>query len=149
MIFGLLILLMCAWAIRETLSEGFLETLKLVGITLVFPTPFIWYPIYLWKKRKEGRGFYWDNEGVVIDLKGAKVYWEEIESIKFSEVWNDSLSKSTVVYPHYTNHEKIRIRRQKWMPTPGHSIDWILIEKPKEYHENLLRAWDEKRKLLK
>lgn len=148
MISGLSFLFICLLGLRDSIENGLLETVKMIGITILLPFPFIWYSIYLWRKRKEGRGFYWDDEGVVIDLKGAKVYWEEIEDIKFNKIWMESLSKSTMIYPHYTHHEKIRIRRKKWMPTPGHSIDWILIEKPKEYHESLLRAWEEKSKTL-
>ncbi|KAB2328364.1 hypothetical protein F7731_25620 [Cytobacillus depressus] len=68
--------------------------------------------------------------------------WNEIENIKY---YNVRGMKSTVIYPHYTNHEKIRIRRKKWMPTTAHSIDWILIEKPKEYHKNLMKVWEEKK----
>jgi len=43
------------------------------------------------------------------------------------------------IYPYYTNHKKIRIRRKKKMPTTAHSIDWFYIEKPKELHENLMK----------
>ncbi|TWT05603.1 hypothetical protein FQV26_13400 [Planococcus sp. CPCC 101016] len=81
-------------------------------------------------------------------MKGHKVYWEEIEEIQFRQLWSLPWTKSTVIYPHYTNHEKIRIRRNKWMPIPGHSIDWILIEKPKEYHENIMKVWEEKQNFL-
>ncbi|OIK14274.1 hypothetical protein BIV60_12205 [Bacillus sp. MUM 116] len=76
-----------------------------------------------------------------MDLQGNKVYWEEIESIQYSNVRG---SKSTVIYPHYTFHEKIRIRRKKLMPTPAHSIDWFYIEKPKEFHQILMETWEEK-----
>ncbi len=100
--------------------------------------------VYLWRKRKAGKGFWWDDEGIVIDLNENKVCWNEIESIQFSKQYTVPFSKSTVVYPHYTHHEKIRIRRKKWMPTPAHSIDWFMIEKPKEYHEQLMKAWEEK-----
>ncbi|QKE76004.1 hypothetical protein HPK19_25165 (plasmid) [Arthrobacter citreus] len=110
-------------------------------ISLIFPFIFIGYAIYLWRKRKEGKGFYWDDEGIVIDLNGNKVYWNEIESIKYSSVRG---MKSTVIYPHYTNHEKIRVRRNKSMPTTAHSIDWFLVEKPKEYHKKLMKVWQEK-----
>jgi hypothetical protein len=121
-----------------TLTQGASFTLF---ITLILPFTFIGFAIYLSRKRNEGKGFYWDDEGIVIDLKGNKVYWEEIEDIKYSNVRG---MKSTVIYPHYTNHEKIRIRRGKSLPTPAHSIDWILIEKAKEYHKNLMKVWEEK-----
>jgi hypothetical protein len=98
--------------------------------------------IDLWRKRNEGKGFYWDDEGIVIDLKGNKVYWDEIEDIQFFKSSTNSFSKATVIYPHYSNHEKIRLRRNKWMPTPAHSIDWILLEKPKEFHNNLMKVWE-------
>lgn len=91
-------------------------------------------------------GFYWDEEGIVVDLNGHKVYWNEIESVQFYENKTISLSKSTVIYPHYTHHEKIRIRRKKWMPTTAHSIDWFLIEKAEEFHDHVMKAWEEKNK---
>ncbi len=115
---------------------------------MVFSIFTIGYSIYLWRKRKEGKGFYWDEEGIVIDLKGNKVYWEEIEDIQFFKSSIVSFSKSTVIYPHYTD-EKIRIRRKKLLPTSAHSIDWILIEKPKEFHKNLIKTWEDRRNMQK
>lgn len=111
---------------------------------LIFSLFIIGYSILLWRKRNKGKGFYWDDEGIVIDLKGNKVYWDEIEDIKFFKSSTTNM-RSTVIYPHYTNHEKIRIRLNKLLPTPEHSIDWILIERPKEYHKNLMKVWEEKR----
>ncbi|MFF2753303.1 hypothetical protein ACFVR1_06045 [Psychrobacillus sp. NPDC058041] len=124
--------------IKEVISNIFPSI-----IVLIVSFGFLGYSIYLLRKRIEGKGFYWDDEGVVIDLEGNKVYWEEIENIKYRN-FNDI--KATVIYPHYTNHEKIRIRRKKWMPTTAHSIEWCLIEKPKEYNKNLMEFWNEKRK---
>lgn len=103
---------------------------------------FLGYSFYLLKKRKRGMGFYWDDEGIVIDLNGNKVYWNEIENIKY---YNAKGTQSTVIYPYYTNHEKIRIRRKKWMPTNSHSITWFLIESPNEFHENLMKTWEAKK----
>lgn len=149
MVSGLLILLICILAIAEVAQEGVWQTIKFIGLTLVFPTPFIAYPAYLWRKRKEGKSFYWDEEGIIIDLRGNKVYWDEIEDIRFFRSYYLWFMRSTVIYPHYTHHEKIRARRKKWMPTPAHSIDWILIENPKDYHKNVMKAWEEKRKVYK
>ncbi|QKE71277.1 hypothetical protein HPK19_03320 [Arthrobacter citreus] len=132
--FGLLWCLLSILGLIERFSFTYM-------ILLIFPFTFIGYAIYLWRKRKEGKGFYWDDEGIVIDLNGNKVYWNEIESIKYSSVRG---MKSTVIYPHYKNHEKIRVRRNKSMPTSAHSIDWFLVEKPKEYHKNLMKVWEEK-----
>ncbi|MBT2655383.1 hypothetical protein J7E81_09050 [Bacillus sp. ISL-18] len=137
--FGLLWCLLFILALKEGISFAYM-------ISLIFPFTFIGYGIYLWRKRKEGKGFYWDDEGIVIDLKGNRVYWKEIESIKYSKGRSGT---STVIYPHYTNHEKIRIRRNKWMPTTAYSIAWILIESPNEFHENLIQTWEEKSNLKK
>ena len=127
---------------------AFLQEPSFSIIGLIFP-PFIFigYGIYLWKKRKQGKGFYWDDEGIVIDLNGNKVYWNEIESIKYYK--SSRGSKATVIYPYYTSQEKIRVRRKKWMSTNAHSIEWFLIEKPKEYHGNLMKVWEEKSNLKK
>lgn len=46
------------------------------------------------------------------------------------------------IYPYYTNHKKIRIRRKKKVPTTAHSIDWFYIEKLKEFHEDLMKIWE-------
>ncbi|WP_341200991.1 hypothetical protein [Planomicrobium okeanokoites] len=146
---GLIFLLIGMLAVAEVAQEGVGQTIKFIGVTLIFPTPFIAYPIYLWRKRKAGKTFYWDEEGIVIDLQGNKIYWDEIEDIRFSQLYGHWFTRSTVIYPHYTHHEKIRERRKKWMPTPGHSIDWILIENPKDYHKNVMQAWKEKQKLDK
>lgn len=141
MVAGILLCILCIMALKDA---------PIVSILMfIFSIFTIGSSIYLWRKRNEGKGFYWDDEGIVIDLKGNKVYWDEIEDIQFFESSTISFTKSTVIYPHYTNHEKIRIRRKKWMPTPAHSIDWILIEKPKEYHKNLMKAWNEKNNLHK
>ncbi|MBP0725381.1 hypothetical protein J5Y03_09295 [Bacillus sp. RG28] len=85
--------------------------------------------------------FFFKTSSFFFARNGNKVYWNEIESIKYSNVKG---MKSTVIYPHYTNHEKIRIRRKKWMPTTAHSIDWLLIEKPTELHKSLMKTWEEK-----
>ncbi|KMY56177.1 hypothetical protein AC623_10805 [Bacillus sp. FJAT-27231] len=121
--------------------KDILSNIFFVIIGLFVSLVFLGYSIYLLRKRRQGKGFYWDSEGVVIDLQGNKVYWDEIESIQYSNVKG---LKSTVIYPHYTHHEKIRSRRRKWMPTTAHSIDWFYIEKPKKFHKDLMRAWEEK-----
>jgi hypothetical protein len=136
-IFSFLLLL----NIKEVFSHIDFSHIITFIIGLLFSFFLIGYSFNLLKKRKQGKAFYWDDEGVVIDLEGNKVYWEEIEEIKLVK---SKSGKSTVIYPHYTNHEKIRIRRGKSFPTPAHSIDWILIEKAKEYHKNLIKVWEEK-----
>lgn len=137
MIMGIIFLAFCVEDLKEISTQQIFVFILGVFVGFVF----LGYAIYLWRKRIEKGGFYWDDEGVVIDLKGNKVYWHEIEEIKFVK---GRSGRSTVIYPHYTYHERIRIRRKKWMPTTGHSIEWFLIEKPKDYHENLMIAWKEK-----
>lgn len=105
---------------------------------IVFSLPAYTFSYYLYKKRKHGYGYYFDEEGITIDLKETKIYWHEVEDIKFMNIRG---SKSTVIYPHYIYHELIRIRRGKKLPTTAHSIDWIVIERPKIYHEQSLIAW--------
>ncbi|MBU8878841.1 hypothetical protein BGM26_07555 [Bacillus sp. FJAT-29790] len=134
---GIMFFSFCFMSLTDILLNIFIS---FVG--LFFSFVFLGYSFYLLRKRREGKGFYWDDEGIVIDLHGNKVYWDEIESIQYSDVRG---MKSTVIYPHYTNHEKIRIRRKKWMPTTAHSIDWFYIEKPKELHKNLMKTWEEKK----
>lgn len=121
--------------------KGIGTNLFVFSTGLFFSFVFIGYSLYLLRKRLQGKGFYWDDAGIVIDLKGNKVFWNEIEEIKFSKGRG---GKATVIYPHYTQHEKIRIRHKKFMPTTAHSIEWFLIERPKEMHRNLMKAWRER-----
>lgn len=110
---------------------------------LIIPGLFLYYGFYLLKKRRENTVFYWDDEGITIDLNGNKVYWYEIEDIIYSGCPGP---KATVISTHYTHHENIRIRHKKWQPTIAHTIDWYLIKKPKDYHKNLMLTWEEKKK---
>lgn len=138
MIAGIILLLLPFWDVK-----GFLSKLFFFFCILFLSFLFLGYSFYLFIKRKQGKSFYWDDEGITIDLNGNKVYWSEIEDIKFfkSSVTN---MRSTVIYPHYTAHEKVRIRHKRLMPTTVHSIDWYLIENPKEYHKQLMNVWKEK-----
>ena len=70
------------------------------------------------------------------------MHWYEIEAITYQ---NFQGSKSTLISTHYTHHENIHIRYKRWLPTIAHSIYWFSIEKPKDYHKNLMIAWEEKR----
>jgi hypothetical protein len=60
------------------------------------------------------------------------VHWYEIEAITYQ---NFQGSKSTLISTRY----------KRWLPTIAHSIYWFSIEKPKDYHKNLMIAWEEKR----
>jgi hypothetical protein len=102
---GIMFFSFCFMGLKEILSHKFLSIVE-----SFFSFVFLGYFFYLLRKRREGKGFYWD----------------EIEDIKYFK-GRVGISKSTVIYPNYTNHEKIRIRRKKWMPTTSHSIDWFLI----------------------
>lgn len=128
--------------------EGLGSFLILTLVIAFFSALSLGWSFRLWRNRKKGNGFYWDEEGIIIDLNGTKVYWDEIDSIKLDNgVYG--LSKSTVIYPHYTHHEKIRSRRKKMIPTTAHSIDWFLIEKPAEFHDHIMKVWGEKGQVLR
>lgn len=136
MVAGLTFLVLCFSDIKGIPMHIFVFC---VGLLLSFV--FLGYSFYLLRKRVQGKGFYWNDDGIVIDLKGNMVYWDEIEDIRF---FKGRGGKSTVIYPHYSNHEKIRIRHKKFMPTTAHSIEWYIIEKPKELHNGLMWLWQER-----
>ncbi|PSL36209.1 hypothetical protein B0H99_10730 [Planomicrobium soli] len=144
-LFGILFFSLMLMSLDEFFEGSLLESILAAISGIFFSILFTGYGIYLWKKRKQGYGFWWDDEGVVIDLNGTKVYWNEIENITLSRGYPNNLLIATVIYPHYTHHEKIRMRRKKWMPTPAHSITWYMIEKPQEFHDLLMNVWAGKR----
>jgi hypothetical protein len=138
---GIIFFSLVLWNLEEVLNWNLSEQFYFI-IGLIFSFVLLRYSFYLWRNRMEGKGIYWDDEGITIDLKGNKIYWDEIEDIRF---YKGRGGKSTVIYPHYTNHEKIRIHHKKMMPVTAHSIEWFLVEKPKEMHNNLMKTWEEKR----
>lgn len=121
--------------------------LPAVIFLFVFSFLLIGYSIYLLQNRRNNRGFYWDAEGVVINLKGNKILWSEIESITFFKSSVTS-TRSTVIYPCYSHHETIRERHKKMMPATSHSVEWFIIEKPKDYHENLIQTWKNRKTFI-
>lgn len=126
------------------LRKRFSEQIYFIILWLIFPSLFLGYSFCFLRKRREGKGICWNDEGVFIDLKGNKIYWNEIEDIKFDKGYLTGI-KSTLIYPHYTNHEKIRARHKKIIPTTAHSLVWFFIEKPREMHNNLIKTWEEKK----
>ncbi|MCP3027735.1 hypothetical protein [Halobacillus sp. A5] len=123
------------------------EQLYFVVLWLIFTPLFLGYGFYLWRKRIQGKGIYWDEEGVVIDLKGNKIYWNEIEDIRLIKGPPLYIMKETVIYPHYTKHEEIRARHNKIMPKTAHSINWFFIESAHKMHGKLKRDWKDDRKV--
>lgn len=97
------------------------------------------YAVYYEKARRQSKGFYWDDEGVVIDLDGTKVYWYEIEKIKFFQ--GMYLERSTIIFPHYQYHEEIFKRQKDGTRTPAYQIEFQRMQHPKQFHEGLMNAW--------
>ncbi|MEW4282532.1 hypothetical protein [Priestia koreensis] len=57
------------------------------------------YAVYYEKARRQSEGFYWDDEGVVIDLDGTKVYW--YESVLVRNRKNQILSRNVFRKIHH------------------------------------------------
>lgn len=127
--------------------KEFYKHLPAAIFLFVFSVVLIGYSTYLLQKRRSYQGFYWDDDGVVIDLKGNKILWSEIESITFFKSAVTS-TRSTVIHPHYSHHETIRERHKKMMPATSHSVEWFIIEKPKDYHENLIQTWKNRKTFI-
>ena len=98
-----IILLLPFGDINRFLSDIF------VFISLLFLSfVFLGYCLYLLKKEK-GRGFYWDVKGIVIDLKGNKIYWNEIEKI--------NITKEYTPYEVYSDLSTLYISRKDKNPS--------------------------------
>ncbi|MEW8985406.1 MAG: hypothetical protein AB2401_00005, partial [Bacillus sp. (in: firmicutes)] len=63
MVVGILLLILCFLAFRLAFWSI---------LMFAFSTSIIGASFHLWRKRREGKGFYWDEEGIVIDLNGNK-----------------------------------------------------------------------------
>jgi hypothetical protein len=128
-IFSLLMLLAIPEGITLPLIAGFLFSLSLICTSL-----------YYLLKRLKGKGIYWDEEGVILNFKGNKVYWYEIEKIELKKRGG----KSTLIFPHNTYCGTIQKRHHKGLPRTCYAILWFEIENPNEFHKNLIKASEEK-----
>ncbi|WP_142317441.1 hypothetical protein [Bacillus sp. AFS017336] len=94
--------------------------------------------IWFFKTRINGKGIYYDEEGVVINFKGNKISWQEIEEIKKQS------------YPMYITYiflkndvvETIRIRHRKKSYNKCFSIYWFMISKPRKMHKEIMKCWE-------
>jgi hypothetical protein len=120
--------------------KGLHSNLSSFAALVVMGLFFLGIGLFLLRKRISGPGFFWDEEGVVVDYKGNKILWDEIEDIQLRRSGDGY--RSTVIYPHYSYHETIRLRHGKKLPTPDHSIQWTWISQPKKFHSELIEAWE-------
>lgn len=144
-IFGILFLLILLMTIISTkhfsISTIFVFIGSLLFIFLLFRDS-----IKLWNYRKKGIGIYWDEEGVVVDFVGNKIFWDEIENIEFIKTKS---SRTTFIRVHYSKEEQVRVRHK--LPLKNifwrysGSIEWSEIEKPREMHTNLVNYWEKKK----
>lgn len=125
---------------KEPFEQAYFLTLWLICAPLCFQSA-----VFLWISRNKGKGIYWDEEGIVIGFKGNKVYWEEIEDIRFGSGVTASI-RSTKIYTHERSREKIRKRHQNIFLKTSHSLVWFLIEKPTVMHKQLLKEWETKKR---
>ncbi|KQL39192.1 hypothetical protein AN960_09450 [Bacillus sp. FJAT-25509] len=144
-IFGILFLFILLMAITSTKHFSISKIFVIIGF-LVFIFLLFWDSIKFWNYRKKGIGIYWDEEGVVVDFVGNKIFWDEIENIEFIKTKS---SRTTFVRVHYSKEEQVRLRHK--LPLKNifwrysGSIEWFEIEKPKEMHTNLVNYWEKKK----
>ncbi|OCA87990.1 hypothetical protein A8F94_09180 [Bacillus sp. FJAT-27225] len=122
--------------------DGLRSNLSGFAALMIMGLFFLSIGLYLFRNRINGQGFFWDDEGVVVDYNGNKVFWDEIEDIQMRRSGDGY--RSTVIYAHYSHHEKIRLRHGQKLPTPDHAIQWTWISQPKKFHSELLKAWKTK-----
>jgi hypothetical protein len=135
---GILFFSMCISVVPTVICYPLVPLPLIFGFLFSFTTFFL--GLYFWKNRREGKGYYWDAGGIVVNLKGNKVYWNEIEKIEFE----NRRANQTVIYTRYNSQELIK-RHKRYQ----YAIVWFDIEDPKEFHSNLIRAWNRKRSLYK
>ncbi|MGG2027121.1 hypothetical protein AB1282_15590 [Gottfriedia sp. S16(2024)] len=144
-IFGILFLCILLMVITSTKHFSISKIFVFIGL-LIFIFLLFGDSIKFWNYRKKGIGIYWDEEGVVVDFVGNKIFWDEIENIEFIKTKS---SRTTFVRVHYSKEELVRLRHK--LPLKNifwrysGSIEWFEIEKPKEMHTNLVNYWEKKK----
>lgn len=135
---GILFFSMCISVVPTVTSYPLIPLPLIFGFLFSFTT--IFFSLYFWKNRREGKGYSWDEEGIVVNFKGNKVYWNEIEKIEFENL----RVNQTVIYTRYNCQEVINLHKRY-----QYAIVWFDIEDPKEFHSNLIWAWNRNRSLYK
>lgn len=125
--------------------SNFFYFIGLIGFTYLS----FWYSYSMFLSRKRGEGVFWDDEGVVVNFEGNKIFWNEIEYIEFHESDNGKFSNSTYIRVFIYKQEQVRLRHKLPLKNVfwrySGSIDWYLIEKPREMHEELIKFWEGKK----
>ncbi|MEH7349423.1 hypothetical protein [Gottfriedia acidiceleris] len=144
-IFGILFLFILLIVIISTKHFSISKIFVFIGF-LLFIFLLFGDSIKFWIYRKKGIGIYWDEEGVVVDFVGNKIFWDEIENIEFIRTKS---SRTTFIRVHYSKEEQVRLRHK--LPLKNifwrysGSIEWFEIEKPREMHINLVNYWEKKK----
>ncbi|MFF2878453.1 hypothetical protein ACFVR2_19240 [Gottfriedia sp. NPDC057991] len=144
-IFGALFLFILLMVITGTKHFSISKIFVFIGF-LLFIFLLFGDSIKFWNYRKKGIGIYSDEEGVVVDFVGNKIFWDEIEKIEFIKTKS---SRTTFIRVHYSKEEQVRLRHK--LPLKNifwrysGSIEWFEIEKPREMHTNLVNYWEKKK----
>ena len=115
-------------------------------VLIIISASLLYYCIHFLKRRIQGKCFFWDDEGVVVDVDENKIYWHEIEKITFSKGGRRAKSTIIDVYAHYRQEAGSRIeKRQTWVPK-SYSIEWMHVTHAKEFHQSLMEEWGKRQK---
>ena len=134
-IFGLQQYILLARSENQWQELDFSQLLSSIFLLFVFG-----YSLYLLKKKLDGAGFYWDDEGVVIDLQGNKIYWKEISQIKKqSFLFN---STQVFVWSHSQDQVGKRIKKRGGRMPSYYIIHWVMVKEANEFHQAILAQWE-------
>lgn len=107
---------------------------------------FVFVFLHYYKYRKRGPIWVVDDEGLTINLKGQRLYWSEIESIKlYSPKFFDTTNQvthSTALYTKISAYKAIRIRFNIPYASECYLMDWTMIENARDFHNTVMEKWE-------
>jgi hypothetical protein len=92
--------------------------------------------------RRSGVSVFYDDEGIVINFKGHKILWSEIESIdNFAP--DQVRTANSVIRPKVSAYYDIRTRFNKPYAMPAYPISWVMIEHSSKFHDGIIDYWEQ------
>jgi len=126
---------MIVQATQEMSASGtFLLAVLVIGILILFYLA----GVYLVRWRKNS--FFWDEEGVIVDTKGNKLYWSELADIKM----NKSRGKTLIFYVNNFSCKEVakRIKKKELANPPyTYEVNFFQLGLFDEFCEELMKVW--------
>lgn len=116
----------------------FFEKMPLFLIECGLAGLFIYFGLFLWYQRLKKQPIHYNDEWITVDGDGHRIYWNEIESVQFSNVGG---MKTTTIVPKKQCYKILKQRMGQHNLQKVYAFYWFYLERPKQLHDQIIQQW--------